>query len=354
MKKIAGLITCSMLSLFIAQCSMFETLGPKQDVKAKSVKIAIKAFPGFDTVMDYATVKVSAPDMKTIESGLNYANSMINGVVSKIPVGSNRHFEVSVFGFDGQVAYYGDAYADIRSLDTTLVQIVLKKPLGTAIINGWIEDVEPEKEWIVPPAQPWISASKSTDTGWVIQFTTSRCSTSNYEADKILYSFDAFQVTGEDSMSFHRFADEPVAEFTFYKDGTFLIFVTVSCRNHPEVIAQSEVLFFRIIDGVLSSDNNLPPVSDTVPPVITIPWGDTIDVGMHDTLNFDLITAYDDVDGDLTSKIIFDEGGLVWSVASQYNVKLSVTDSSRNMTVKEMVIVIRNKNIKPDKKYLIR
>lgn len=334
MKKVLSGILCGAAALFISQCSMPETASPTSTGETKSVKIAIIAPLEFDTIMESAVCRVSSWDMTTIEQPLYYNSPYISGIISKIPVGYSRHFEVFIYGYDGEIAYSGDAWADIRSRDTTLVTIVLGKPFGTAIINGWIEDYYPGYDEVLDtPATPWIQSTDITDTGVALNLMTTKCYSSR--GDSIIYRWDMYNDTtwvGTKTL-------EPYCSLAIRKDGTWLCVVTVICLKHTDLSVQSQILTIFKEGNTIST---APNETDFEPPQIYKSWADTVNLTLGDTLDFSGATAFDGVDGDVSDRIVA-SGNIVWNRVGQFDLILTCSDNAGNTAVDSTVVAIRRR-----------
>jgi len=331
-KVLLGLV-CGAAALFMAHCSSEQASTPVSAGETKAVRIAIMAPPMFDTIMASAVCRVSAGDMSPIEQPLTYDSPFISGIISKIPVGFSRLFEVFVYGYDGSVAYSGEAYADIRARDTTLVTIILGKPFGSAAINGWIEDYYPgDDEVLDTPATPWIESFDVTDTGVILNLMTTKSYSSR--GDSIIYRWDLYNDT--DWVSKKTF--EHYSSLSIDKDGTWLCYVTVICLEHPSLSVQSQPLtILKKGDSILTTAG-----VDVEPPVIFRPWADTVELLLGDTLNTSAATAIDNVDGDISDRIMV-SGEIVWNRVGQFDLILTCTDSAGNTAKDKTVVAIRRR-----------
>jgi hypothetical protein len=335
MKKRLLTTFAATLSLFMSQCSEFPTQKETAD-GSKSIKIEIKTAPGFDTIAAKAYVQVSAVDMKsTIQQKLTISKDWISGVVRKIPVGYNRHFEVFVQGFDSTTLYYGDTTASIYSGKETYVTIILRKPGGTAIINGYIEEYHPPQDTIPAPGTPYIYSYDIAPT------TPPRCSQitlytdgSKYP-DSLLYiwrtdyiaNFDTFTTVDTTGMAY--FINYP-------KDGMYQIHVRAMSMYDSTIISSNSYgLIFNIKNGLLA-DTILP---DTVPPVIHLNGPDSVYLKLNSSYIEQGAKAYDNVDGDLT-KMIKISGYVDSSKVGIYYIKYYVADKAANSSTAIRIVYV--------------
>jgi hypothetical protein len=130
------------MALFIAQCTNENPTGSANNSieSAKDMKIAIATNPQFDSIAHSATIKVTGKEMEPIVLPMQIQPNQLFCIIPSVPCGNERLFEISVFDANNKICYYGKAFADILSGDTTLVNIILKKNGGTAIVNGTIID----------------------------------------------------------------------------------------------------------------------------------------------------------------------------------------------------------------------
>jgi hypothetical protein len=320
----------------MSQCSELPTQKETAD-GSKSIRIEIKTAPGFDTIAAKAYVQISADDMKsTIQQKLTISNDWISGVVRNIPVGYNRHFEVFVQGFDSTLLYYGDTSAAIFSGKETYVTIILRKPGGTAIINGYIEEYQPPQDSIPTPGMPYIYSYDIAPT------TPPRCSQltlytdgSNYK-DSLFYiwrtdyiaNYDTF--TTVDTLGMAYFINYP-------KDGMYQVSVrAMSMYDYHLISANSYALIFNIKNGLL--DTILP---DTAPPVISLNGADTMFLKLNSSYIEQGAKAYDLVDGDLTKSIEI-IGNVDSSKAGVYYVRYYVSDKNANMAKTVRIVIVEN------------
>jgi hypothetical protein len=337
MKKRLLTTFAATLSLFMSQCSELPTQKETAD-GSKSIRVEIKTAPGFDTIAAKAYVKVSAVDMKsTIQQKLTISKDWISGVVRNIPVGYNRHFEVFVQGFDSTTLYYGDTTASIYSGKETYVTIILRKPGGTAVINGYIEEYQPPQDSIPTPGTPYIYKCVIAPT------TPPRCSQitlytngSKYQ-DSLLYiwrtdfiaNFDTF--TTVDTMGMAYFINYP-------KDGMYQIHVRAMSMYDSTLISSSSYgLIFNIKNGLLADTI----LSDTVPPVIHLNGPDSMYLKLNSSYIEQGAKAYDNVDGDLT-KLIKISGYVDSSKVGIYYIKYSVTDKAANTGTALRIVYVHN------------
>jgi hypothetical protein len=154
MKKI-GLSFMLFIVLFtLNQCS---NQNPSSVGQTKSVQLSVAVPAGFDTIAQYAVARVSGKDMDSITQPLTIKSTFITGTIRNIPAGSQRLFEVEVYGFKGTMLYYGSACADIYPGRVSYLNITLHKPGGSAAITGTIEDYPPsDTEYVTIPGKPFV------------------------------------------------------------------------------------------------------------------------------------------------------------------------------------------------------
>jgi len=109
----------------------------------------------FSVLAHHAEAKVSAPDMDSITQELEVDSLSVSGIISDIPAGFNRKFEVTVYTDSNTVCYYGKAYMDIIAGITNNVPLTLYRYSGTgdANINGTIVDSIPSDTNIQPTVE---------------------------------------------------------------------------------------------------------------------------------------------------------------------------------------------------------
>ena len=109
----------------------------------------------FSVLAHHAEAKVSAPDMDSITQVLEVDSLSVSGIISDIPAGFNRKFEVTVYTDSNTVCYYGKAYMDIIAGITNNVPLTLYRYSGTgdANINGTIVDSIPSDTNLQPTVE---------------------------------------------------------------------------------------------------------------------------------------------------------------------------------------------------------
>src|SRR5690554_5081677 len=109
----------------------------------------------FSVLAHHAEAKVSAPDMDSITQELEVDSLSVSGIISDIPAGFNRKFEVTVYTDSNTVCYYGKAYMDIIAGITNNVPLTLYRYSGTgdANINGTIVDSIPSDTNLQPTVE---------------------------------------------------------------------------------------------------------------------------------------------------------------------------------------------------------
>lgn len=344
------------LSLFVVQCSQFSSVDPSANVGTKSVKVAIRVPAAFDTIVAKAVAVVSGSDMETITSTLGVdGDTLLTGLINNIPVGSNRFFEVFVYGYNGEKEYYGCANADISSRDTTYVTIVLRKPYGTAVINGYIEEYNPfpDSGHLSPVTIPYIvrywedttnlydamtsENSRAGSAGLAVEFATTPVY-SIVALDTIFYSW-AIASQSVDTIYQNVLTGAPSLVHMFYEDGRYMVKVKASCLLHAYGKA-SEPLYFTIRNGkVYSGNDTIPQPVDTEPPIITIPWNNPVTIGKLDTLDYSAVMAFDANDGDLSRKIVVNDD-IIYGVPGTYTIVFTVSDAAGNTASAKLTVKI--------------
>jgi hypothetical protein len=330
------------LTLFIAQCanSPSETQTQTQGSESKSVRIAITTPAHFDTIASSACVRVSAKDMSTIiEQPLSICDTQITGVVPQIPAGYNRKFEVFVYGYDSTVRYSGSAYADIFANDTTLVSIILRKPGGTAIISGYIEDMPITSDSISQPATPYIDSTEvnlASSPRSIIHLRTNGSTSSDTSRIGYKWTFWGVNATIKDSI-FKEIDGTTILTDTFPADGNYRVTVMAYLYRNPQITSSvSNALVYEIRNGLLvDTIDSL----DKVPPVLKLIGSDSMRIALNDTFFDPGATAYDNVEGDLTYKIS-KSGYVNSSVSGVYLLNYKVTDKAGNSASAARIVIV--------------
>jgi hypothetical protein len=300
------LIVCAAsLSLFLSQCSESPTIGEENNDLTKSIKIAIAIPPGISKTISNAVVDISADDMKAIRKNLAVNDSSITGVIHNIPAGNDRHFEVSVFGSDRKtVLYYGDTYANIYAGQETYLKIILRQPGGTAIIDGYIEGYEPPlNDTLYPPSTPYIYNYELTTSNPPRCFSLSLATDGSVFADSLYYIWEVFRFQNYDTI-YNTYLLGQVLTLEYPKDGQYEVHVSAhrmygdTSENSPP----SYPLNFSIQNGLLVGSIR----SDKILPVISLTGPYTIFLKPGESFNEQGYRAYDNVDGDITSKVVID------------------------------------------------
>lgn len=368
MNRILCSIVALSIGLFAVQCAEFPGTGPSAASDTKSVKVAIRVPAAFDTIAARAEAVVSAPGMQTITAPLAMdGDTLLTGIINNIPAGANRFFEVFVYGFGGGTEYYGCANADISSRDTTYVTIVLRKPYGTAVINGYIEDFQPGDDHLSAVTIPYI-VKYWTDTiapydpelgngiqvGLAVEFATTPV-TSSVPFDTVFYSW-AIVSQSVDTMYQNVLTGAPSLVHMFNKDGRYMVMVKASCMLHAYG-KTSGPLYFTILNGAVYPDGDtavIPPIDtispdtmpefrDMTPPVISFPWNNPAIIGRLDTLDYSQISVVDNVDGDVSSTLSIG-GNVIYSVPGTYTLQIKASDRSGNVAYKEVQVRITRRN----------
>lgn len=250
MKKLLYCIIV-LLPLFLFQCSTMPQTPSTTEIQSKSVLLAISTYPEFDTIANYAQVHVSGHGMDTITEFLTILDSSITGKVNNIPVGNNRHFEVYVYGYAGDVIYYGDSYADIRIGEETYVYIGLKRPTGgSAVINGTIIDYPTYNEYI-SISQPYLQLRDTLDGHLSIAIGVWASSSLNHQLE---YSWIIYGIgdSGEIYVDWNSYSDQ--LNFIIPKDCDIYAYASVRCYSHQHISVSDSVKYmFR--NGKFVSDS---------------------------------------------------------------------------------------------------
>jgi hypothetical protein len=325
------------LSLFLSQCSENPTIGEENSDISKSIKIAIAIPAGLSKTISNAIVEISAENMKTIKKNLAVNDSSITGVIHNIPAGNDRHFEVSVYGSDRKtVLYYGDTYANIYAGQDTYLKIILRQPGGSAIIDGYIEGYVPPSDTIPIPESPYIydyqlslsipprCASLTLATSGSVYF------------DSLYYIWNVTRIYQGDTTQLHSKVGM-TWKIQYPGDGEYQ--VSVQAQSMYDTLKHSPdsyPLFFTIKDGLLTD-----PVlnNDMTPPIVTLNGPDTIIISVHTAYIEYGATAYDNVDGDLTTRITI--GGYIDTMRNgTYLLYYSAIDNSGNTGTAIRTIII--------------
>ena len=104
------------------------------------LKIAVAANTPFQKIAKMAVLNISASDMLTLTKSLAITDSSVEGIVSGIPVGKNRLFEVSVFDSLDTLQYKGSATANVIADSMVTVTINVARVTSSAYINGSITE----------------------------------------------------------------------------------------------------------------------------------------------------------------------------------------------------------------------
>jgi len=114
------------------------------------IMISYAANSPFQLIARTADVSISASDMNTMVRSLSITSSTVEGLVTQIPTGSNRLFEVSVYDSVKVVRYRGSNYVNISADSTAQVTIILYRIGGDALINGSVSE-NPNSSISTPP-----------------------------------------------------------------------------------------------------------------------------------------------------------------------------------------------------------
>jgi hypothetical protein len=196
------LVAVGLVCLAAVSCSKNTNPASQANGSAKTVSVAfsIKTNQEFNRVATTAIVKVTAPDMDSIQQPMMITDSAMYATVRNVPVGKDRLFEIFVFDSSYMVRYYGSQRTDIQPFVATYVLIKLRKPTsGVVEVIGTIEDDSvPDTNWISVsmPFRPWpiVTETGNPDTGTgYYEFSSGGASCSN--GDPVEYGF-TFVATG--------------------------------------------------------------------------------------------------------------------------------------------------------------
>jgi hypothetical protein len=145
MQKVKSLI--SILLCCVATITMFGCDSPLQFSSSQNkshgiaqIKITTTASSPFHLIARTSNCKISASDMDIMVKNLTVTATSVEGLITQIPSGPNRLFEVSVYDSEKVLCYYGSNHADIVADSTAQVTITLYRIGGNAIINGSISE----------------------------------------------------------------------------------------------------------------------------------------------------------------------------------------------------------------------
>lgn len=129
MKKLVTTLA-ALLLLSCSESELTEQLtGVSTERKAAALSITVN-----DPAVTTVEAVVSAADMDTIIDTLELQANIAHGIISEIPVGRARLFEIS--GYKGSIkTHYGKALSDILFNDTTAVPVVMEELYGEAAFS---------------------------------------------------------------------------------------------------------------------------------------------------------------------------------------------------------------------------
>lgn len=138
LKQLAAV--CAMMAVF-GCLSKVDTVSPATaEIGSVSFRIAIAANSPFRKIAKTAELDITAPDMAPIIKPLRINDSTVYGKVDDIPAGENRTFLAKVFDSAGTECYRGSVTGRIKSDSTTLISLPISRLVGSAIINGTIDE----------------------------------------------------------------------------------------------------------------------------------------------------------------------------------------------------------------------
>lgn len=139
---------------------------------------------------------------------------------------------------------------------------------------------------------------------------------------------------------------EPGAMATDNKDGNLSSSIIISGTVNSSVL-DTYAIVYVVSDSSSNSDTAtryvyvIPP-KDTVPPAITLNGSDTVSLTVGDVYNEEGATAFDNVDGNISSAIVIDSSTLNTDVAGMYSVLYTVSDQAGNQTqIVRIVVVVK-------------
>ena len=104
------------------------------------LKIMTTANSPFKKIARTAVLLISASDMIDMTKTLTITDTSVEGVITGIPAGKNRLFQVNVYDSSETMQYRGSATADVIADSMVSVTIKIFRIGGGAIINGTVVD----------------------------------------------------------------------------------------------------------------------------------------------------------------------------------------------------------------------
>ena len=144
-RKGKSILVVAALGLVLAGCIQNEEdLASSVSFDGQVLSVSV-ALPSGSAEISGALIRVSAPDMVTIEKVLQFDGTRVHGAIENVPLGKQRHIEIVVTDPNGSPLYYGDGYSDLLTGGTVDVVIQLKPAAATLNVVG-----------ILPGGQPMV------------------------------------------------------------------------------------------------------------------------------------------------------------------------------------------------------
>jgi hypothetical protein len=167
-------------------CCSNDPISSRNENKGGSVSINLVATSGsiFSSLARSSEAKVTAVGMDTIRQSLTVSSNSITGLISNIPAGFNRKFEVFVYDSLGRICYYGSAYSNIINGSTVNVPLTLYRYTGTgnAVIDGSIIDSIPSN----PNQSPSVTITSPANNATFLQGDTILINATATDSDGII------------------------------------------------------------------------------------------------------------------------------------------------------------------------
>jgi hypothetical protein len=147
-----------------------------------------------------------------------------------------------------------------------------------------------------------------------------------------MYTWEMFGSFNNDTVTWDVSTGSPYLEQRLGTEGWYMVMVKASCMQHGRSVT-SGVLYFSIRNGRVYLDGDTivpPPLPDTTPPMISIPWSNPVSIGKLDTLYFSAVQAFDAHDFDVSDRIVV-SGEILYGVPGTYYLTFTVADSAGNV-----------------------
>ena len=117
----------------------FNTMESTATLDKCTVHFQLKKSDGLGDKVVAAKAIVTANDMDSICVDLIVSDSVILGIITDIPAGNNRKFEILTFDISGNLSYYGMTIADITpgAVANLLIVLYPVDQTGSATITGY-------------------------------------------------------------------------------------------------------------------------------------------------------------------------------------------------------------------------